>query len=106
MTKITIGTTPAKLLDLLKGAVAGASQTFPGLLNGNGCGYLRIEPDTGIVYIGNDSTVSSTNNGGDVDAAVADRLFERLSDDNDIPLNIWIVGALAGQIVNVTFQYK
>lgn len=108
MTKITIGTTPAKLLDLIRGTVAGASQVFAGLPHGNGCQYLRIEVDTGIVFIGNDSTVSSTNNGVKLDSTGTPlKLFERESGQglNNIPLNIWIVGNAAGQLINVTFQY-
>jgi len=111
MTKVTIGNTvPAKLLDLLKGnLVSGASvsQSFPGLVHGNGCQYLRIEADTAIVYIGNDSTVSASNNGAHVDAASAVRLFERESGNgyNNIPLNIWIIGSASPSIVKVTFQY-
>lgn len=108
--KVTIGTTAAKLLALIRGdtppAGASISKTFPGLITGNGCGYLRLEPDTGIVFIGDDSAVSSTNNGGDIDAAVASRIYERMSDNNDIPLNIWLIGNAASQIVNVTWQYK
>lgn len=108
MTRITIGTTPAKLLDLIRGIVAGASQIFAGLPHGNGCQYLRIEADTGIVFIGNDSTVSATNNGAKLDAAGSPiKIFERESGQglNNVPLNIWIVGNAPTQIIDVTFQY-
>jgi len=110
MTKITIGQTAGKLLDILKGNLpsgASISQSFPGLVHGNGCQYLRIEADTGIVYIGNDSLVSSSNRGAHADAASAVRLFERESGNgyNNIPLNIWIIGNAPSQLIRVTFQY-
>lgn len=114
--QITIGTNAAKLLALIRGDTppsgASISKTYPGLITGNGCQYLRIDPAaaTTKVYIGDDSTVSASNKGAQIDSTASGspaRIYERESANgyNNIPLNIWIVGDSNGQVINVTWQY-
>ena len=109
--QVTVGATAANLYDLIRGATppAGASisRTYPGMPMGNGCQSLRIEPGTGIMFIGDASDVSATNKGAVVDAANADKIYERESANgyNNISLSIWLLGNAASQIVNVTWQY-
>jgi len=112
-TTITIGTTPAKLLDLIRGlgsyAGASASKTYAGLPHGNGAQLVIFQADptnTQPVYFGSDSTVSSTNKGLVLNSGeAAQREGGGGMGVNHVPLNTWLVAGGAGQLVNVTFEY-
>lgn len=107
--QITIGTTPAKLYDLLKGRTppvgASISAAYPEIQNG--CQILILEGDpanAGSIFTGGSSGVSSTNKG--LTILAGDRLLlQGGSGKNTIELGFWIVASEPGQILNVTVIY-
>ncbi len=100
---ITIGTTPANLLGLLRGTAAPAgastSKTFSSQLNDQ-CRALQVKCDAGTVYIGQDSSVSTTNYGTKL--LTGESKLTHDAEANTINLSdFWIVGAAANAKLSV-----
>lgn len=101
-TLITLGTTPMNLVQALRDtAYSGVtlSKSFGSQLNDQ-CRALQIKCDSGTLYIGDDSLVSSTNYGTKLLAGES----KFISDAEANSLNLsdyWFVGGGAGVVVSV-----
>ncbi len=101
---ITLSTTPGRLIDMLRGTLpAGASlsRTYGTQLNDQ-CREILIKCDANTVYIGDDSSVSSTDYGEKLLTGES----VRKSDAENNTLNLgdhWLVGSGAGTKVAVVW---
>ena len=107
---LTVGTTAARLLGLLKGtetfAGASVSKAYPGAILPNGCQRITFQahPDNGgRIFIG-DGDVSSTNCGLLLEGAQV-QFKECGHGFNDIPLGFFVRGSAASQVVNIQIEY-
>lgn len=95
---ITVGTTAANILGLLRGtsipAGASSSKTFSAQLNDQ-CRELQLKCDNGTIFVGQDSTVSPTNYGGKLLTGESKHLGD--AEANTLNLSdFWVVGLAAG----------
>lgn len=100
---ITIGTTAARLSDLLRGInpVAGASssKTYGSQANLQ-CRAIQLKVDTGTVYVGTEPDVSSTNYSKKLLAGESSYVSDSHVSSLDAG-NYWIVGGAAAQKISV-----
>lgn len=100
---ITIGTTPANLINLLRGTVvpagASVSRDYGNQLSSQ-CRELQFKVDTGTIYFGDDSAVSATDYGSKLVAG--ESKLVRDSEANSISMDdYWIVAAAANAKISV-----